>query len=67
MNADVKIILSDEERQPVECWTRVMGYLRPVSQFNKGKQSEFNERKWFTEEKAFATTEACACCGSSNC
>ena len=27
-------------------------YLRPVSQFNKGKQSEFNERKWFTEEKA---------------
>lgn len=29
-----------------------MGYLRPVSQFNKGKQSEFNERKWFTEEKA---------------
>lgn len=27
-------------------------YLRPVSQFNKGKQSEFNERKWFTEGKA---------------
>jgi hypothetical protein len=27
-------------------------YLRPVSQFNKGKQSEFNERKWFTEDKA---------------
>ena len=26
-------------------------YLRPVSQFNKGKQSEFNERKWFTEAK----------------
>ena len=29
-----------------------MGYLRPVSHFNKGKQSEFNERVWFTEEKA---------------
>lgn len=40
-------------RQPVECWTRVMGYFRPVSQFNKGKQSEFTERVWFTE--------ACAC------
>lgn len=36
-------------RQPVECWTRVMGYFRPYSQFNKGKQSEFNERVWFQE------------------
>ena len=32
--------LSDEERQPCEVWTRVMGYLRPVSEFNKGKKSE---------------------------
>ena len=51
MNADVKVILSDEERQPVECWTRVMGYFRPVSGYNKGKKSEFKERKWFKEEK----------------
>ena len=34
---DVK--LSDEERQPCEVWTRVMGYLRPVSEFNKGKKN----------------------------
>jgi len=61
MNADVKVLLSDEERQPVECWTRVMGYFRPVSQFNNGKQSEYKERKWFTESKAFAS-EKCACC-----
>ncbi|MBO7696949.1 MAG: hypothetical protein J6T10_30330 [Methanobrevibacter sp.] len=27
-------------------------YFRPVSGYNKGKQSEFKERKWFTEEKA---------------
>ena len=46
------ITLKDCERQVVECWTRVMGYFRPMSQFNDGKQSEFNERKWFTEEKA---------------
>jgi len=65
MNANVNVILSDDERQPVECWTRVMGYLRPVSQFNKGKQSEFNERKWFTEEKAFATSECRCCCGEN--
>ena len=52
MNADVKVLLSDEERQPVECWTRVMGYFRPVSQFNNGKKSEYNERKWFEESKS---------------
>ena len=43
---------NQDERQPVECWTRVMGYFRPVSHFNKGKQSEFRERVWFTEDKA---------------
>lgn len=40
------------DRQPVECWTRIMGYVRPVSHFNKGKKSEFNERVWFTEDIA---------------
>ena len=40
------------DRQPVECWTRVMGYFRPVSGYNKGKKSEFNERKWFVESLA---------------
>jgi len=43
---------NQDQRQPVECWTRVMGYFRPVSHFNKGKQSEFRERVWFTEDKA---------------
>ena len=28
----------------------VMGYLRPKSQYNKGKVSEFEERKSFEEE-----------------
>lgn len=45
-----KIILKDSERQPVECWTRVMGYFRPVSHFNEGKKSEFANRKWFREK-----------------
>ena len=49
---DVK--LSDEERQPCEIWTRVMGYHRPVSEFNKGKKSEYYSRKCFVEEKAVA-------------
>ncbi len=32
-----------------EVWTRVMGYHRPVSQFNKGKKSEYQERLHFSE------------------
>jgi anaerobic ribonucleoside-triphosphate reductase len=40
--------LEEHERQRCEVWTRVMGYHRPVSQFNRGKQSEHRERKFFT-------------------
>lgn len=47
---DIK--LADEERQPCEVWTRVMGYFRPVSEFNKGKKSEFYSRVCFSESKA---------------
>ncbi len=32
-------------RQPCEVYSRVVGYLRPVSQWNEGKQEEFVERK----------------------
>lgn len=39
--------LSDEERQPCEVWTRVMGYHRPMSSFNIGKKGEFAERVCF--------------------
>lgn len=30
--------------QPCEVYTRVVGYMRPVSQFNKGKKEEYRER-----------------------
>lgn len=30
-----------------EVWSRVMGYLRPVSSYNVGKKGEFAERKFF--------------------
>ena len=43
--------LSDAERQPCEIWSRVMGYFRPLSEFNKGKKAKFIERKSFTESK----------------
>ncbi len=44
--------VSDEDRQPCEVWTRVMGYHRPKSSFNIGKQGEFEERVCFTERSA---------------
>ena len=50
--------LKDEERTHCEIWTRVMGYCRPVSSFNKGKQSEYRDRKYFKEQ--------CDCSGSQH-
>lgn len=41
--------LKDEERQPCEVWTRVMGYFRPLN-FNVGKNQEFADRKYFSEK-----------------
>lgn len=38
--------------QACEVWTRVMGYFRPVTSFNTGKQSEYKERQMFTEQAA---------------
>ncbi len=59
------IALTDAERQPCEVWTRVMGYHRPVSEFNKGKKSEYYSRKCFEEAKAVShldyDNESCAC------
>ena len=46
------VTLRDEERQRCEVWTRVMGYHRPVSSFNTGKQGEFAERQHFVEARA---------------
>jgi len=33
------------KRQPCEVFSRVVGYIRPVHQWNKGKQSEFKDRR----------------------
>ena len=30
--------------KPTEVWSRVVGYLRPVQNFNKGKKKEYDER-----------------------
>jgi ABC-type polysaccharide transport system permease subunit len=48
INKNWKII----ERQKVECYTRVMWYLRPVGCFNLWKKSEFYSRMYFNKLKA---------------
>jgi hypothetical protein len=40
-----------EERTETEVYTRVMGYHRPISCANVGKQQEHRDRKFFTEKQ----------------
>ncbi len=57
----IKIDLEASERQRCEVWTRVMGYHRPVSEFNPGKKSEHYERLHFVESAELGLRSA-ACC-----
>lgn len=41
------------KRTLCEIWTRVMGYIRPKSEYNKGKKQEFADRKCFEEPEVF--------------
>jgi ribonucleoside-triphosphate reductase len=38
------ITIPAEKRQPCEVFSRIVGYLRPVAQWNKGKKSEWKDR-----------------------
>ena len=35
------------KRTRCECYSRVVGFLSPVSQWNKGKKEEFKDRQEF--------------------
>ncbi len=48
----LKAKLENVKGEKCEVWTRVMGYHRPVSEFNRGKKSEFKERVYFKEDVA---------------
>ena len=41
--------------QPCEVYSRVVGYIRPVQQWHKGKKQEFGERTEFLAPKADST------------
>jgi ribonucleoside-triphosphate reductase len=55
--------LKGEHKECPVCWvncevySRVVGYLRPVNQWNNGKQAEFNQRKTF-DQSLFLTARA---------
>ena len=40
---------------PVEIYSRVVGYYRPVMSWNDGKQEEFKDRKTIDVSATFAT------------
>ncbi len=42
--------ISEQERTRCEIWSRVMGYHRPVSAWNAGKQQEHADRVLFREQ-----------------
>jgi hypothetical protein len=43
------VTLKDEERQPCEIWTRIMGYYRTERDANIGKRQEIRERHMYRE------------------
>jgi len=43
----VEVQESTEVKVPCEVYSRIVGYLRPVQAWNKGKQQEFAERRTF--------------------
>jgi len=47
-----------EVRVPCEVYSRVVGYLRPVSAWNDAKQQEFADRVTFRQPKAAGAVEA---------
>ena len=40
-----------------EIFSRISGYFRPVSQWNRGKKEEFKERKYINIDKALQMPE----------
>ena len=41
----------ENKRTRCEVYSRVVGYLRPVNQWNRGKRQEFSDRKMFKQKK----------------
>ena len=58
--AEVKEKMKDVHGSPCEVFSRVVGYMRPVQNWNKGKKEEFVMRKTYDIE----TSKNCRGCGN---
>jgi hypothetical protein len=47
--------MAKQRKVQVEVYSRVVGYFRPVNQWNKGKLEEFHERNEFSPEEVIWT------------
>jgi len=43
--------------KPCEIWSRVVGFMRPIRNWNKGKLAEFKDRKTYDIEKSLDKTD----------
>ncbi len=48
-----------ECNEKCEVFSRVVGYFRPVKNWNDGKKEEFKHRKTFSEQKALTDDRGC--------
>jgi ribonucleoside-triphosphate reductase (formate) len=44
-----------------EVYSRVVGYIRPVEQWNDSKQAEFKDRKLFSAKEDVEETQSTVC------
>lgn len=51
VNTAIRWIQVTDKKIATEIYSRVSGYYRPVSQWNKGKQEEFENRKALQMDK----------------
>ena len=42
-------IIPEGRRMKAEVYSRIVGYLRPIEQWNDGKQAEFADRKAYNQ------------------
>lgn len=49
--------IGNKQRQKCEVYSRIVGYIRPIDNWNAGKQAEFKDRKNYDN----TITTACNC------
>ena len=57
--SDIKKEMQEVHGTKCEVYSRVVGYLRPVQGWNKGKKEEFELRSTYNVEKAKRPCEVC--------